>query len=351
MSQIGKLYKFYFGKIWQKNWLRIIIFTILIGIVWWFVIPWAGLQVLKNIRERGSEFSEKQREEKEKEENFSEVARELLQDQVGGVIDRKEIRNLLEDEEQWKEWTKKHQKIGTQIRLARWGLRMVDSSTYLGILSFPFNSNNAFFCSQTEGYNNMGEKGFWKLLLDISWWNLTGFLVLYWFIFEVFDKTFFSPRGDGEETTVLTMTPGVKRSDVIWGKILAFLTFYFLINIILFLIPFSIYYWWLASAPQLSWFALLTLITIIVGPLLFFGLIFVPHLFFGSLTGQKWIFSTLVVFFPFLWGGLKLLSSAAWPYTVEKTFFDPIWFTVISLVCGLFFFTLYYLRYQEEDLG
>ncbi|CAG8505546.1 5711_t:CDS:2 [Paraglomus brasilianum] len=29
-----------------------------------------------------------------------EVARELLQDQVGGVIDRKEIRNLLEDEEQ-----------------------------------------------------------------------------------------------------------------------------------------------------------------------------------------------------------------------------------------------------------
>jgi len=275
MSQVGKLYKFYFGKIWQKNWLRIIIFTILIGIVWWFVIPWVGLQVLKNIRERGSEFSERQREEKE--EGFSEVARELLKDQVG-PLDRKKVRELLENDEKWEKWTKKHQKFGTQIRLARWSLRMVDSSTYLGVLSFPFNSDNAFFSSQTEGYTE--GKAFWKLLFDISWWNLSGFVVLYWFIFEVFDKTFFSPRKDGEEAAVLTMTPGVKRSDIIWGKILAFLTFYFLINIILFLIPFGIYYWWLASSPQLSWFALLSLITIIVGPLLFFGLIFASYLLF-----------------------------------------------------------------------
>jgi len=44
---------------------------------------------------------------------------------------------------------------------------------------------------------------------------LAGIVVLYWFIFEVFDKTFFSPRRDGEEAAVLNMTPGVKRSDLV----------------------------------------------------------------------------------------------------------------------------------------
>jgi hypothetical protein len=195
-------------------------------------------------------------------------------------------------------------------------------------------------------------KAFWKLLFDISWWNLTGFVVLYWFIFEVFDKTFFSPREDGEETMVLTMTPGVKRSDLIWGKILAFLTFYFLINIVIFLIPYGIYYFWLSPTATISWFSLLALITIIVGPLLVFGLIFAPYLFFGSLLGgSKWIVSTLITFLPLIWAGIKIFSSWGWPYTVEKTFFDPVWFTVISLICGIFFLTLYYLRYQEEDLG
>jgi len=241
--------------------------------------------------------------------------------------------------------------LGWREKVKWWSLRTSDEGNFLFIPT-PYSANNAFFFSQTEGFNNMKEKGFWKMLFDISWWNLSGFVILYWFIFEVLDKTFFAPRQDGEEAAVLTMTPGVKRSDIIWGKILAFLTFYFLINIAIFLIPFGIYYFWLASVPQLSWFALLTLITIIVGPILFFGLILVPYLFLGSLfSGGKWIFSTLIAFFPLIWGGIKLISSAGWPYTVERTFFDPIWFTVISLVCGIFFLTLYYLRYQEEDLG
>jgi len=233
-------------------------------------------------------------------------------------------------------------------KVGLWGLRASDDG-YLLFIPTPYSANNAFFFQKTEGYTE--GKTFWKMLFDISWWNLCGFVVLYWFIFEVFDKTFFSPRREGEEATVLTMTPGVKRSDVVWGKILAFLTFYFLINIIIFLIPFSIYYFWLVSEVSFSWFALLALITIIVGPLLFLGLIFTPYLFFGSLTGQRWIFSTLISFFPLIWGGIKFISSASWPYTVERTFFDPIWFTVISLVCGIFFLTLYYLRYQEEDLS
>jgi hypothetical protein len=76
MSQTGKLYKFYFRKIWQKNWLRIIIFTLLIGIVWWFVIPWTGSKILvKTFGESGKNLNEEQRKKKEEEESFSELAR------------------------------------------------------------------------------------------------------------------------------------------------------------------------------------------------------------------------------------------------------------------------------------
>jgi hypothetical protein len=188
------------------------------------------------------------------------------------------------------------------------------------------------------------------MIFNISWWNLTGIIILYWFIFEVFDKTFFSIGRGGEDTTVLTMTPGVKRTDLIWGKILAFLTFYFLINIVIFLIPFSVYYFWLGN-PSYSWFVLLALITVVVGPFLFFCLAFLPYLFFGSLTGQKWIFSSLITFSPLIWGLTKAFSSASWPYKLEKFFFNPIWFIIISLVCGVLFLTFYYLRYQEEDLN
>lgn len=346
MSQVGKLYKFYFGKIWQKNWLRIIIFTILVGVVWWFVIPWAGQKALKGFI--SSKSTDEQRARIEEELRFKRFSSLFF-----GGEGRDQLR--AKNREELEDYEKKLEEGDEKVKNLPWGKMfeiqlkyLVDNGTF-GFLPTPYSSNNAFFFQQTDGYTE--GKAFWKMLFDISWWNLSGVIILYWFIFEVFDKTFFSPRRDGEEATVLTMTPGVKRSDLIWGKILAFLTFYFLINIVLFLIPFSIYYFWLAPDVSFPWLALLALITTIVGPLLFFGLIFAPYLFFGSLTEQKWIFSTLISFFPLIWFGTKAISSASWPYKVERTFFDPIWFSIISLVCGIFFLVLYYLRYQEEDLN
>ncbi|KLL05364.1 MAG: hypothetical protein MRERV_1c026 [Mycoplasmataceae bacterium RV_VA103A] len=356
MSKIGKLYRFYLGKIWQKNWGRILVFTILIGVVWWFVLPWAAMKAFKGAVEAADseEFQNLDPETRriwDRKHSFSDGNRlrfgawknDRIKKSNRETI-KKYVKKLEEGDEEVKNW-------GYAERLQFWSWRSADNGGS-ALFSTPWSADNAFFFSQTEGYNKMGEKSFWQMLFNISWWNLSGFVVLYWFIFEVLDKTFFSPRREGEEESVLIMTPGVKRSDIIWGKIFAFLTFYFLINIVLFLIPFGIYYWWLASKTSFPWFALLTLITTIVGPILFFGLIFAPYLFLGSWLGSsKWIFSTLISFFPLLWGGLKLLTSMAWPYKVESVFFAPIWFTIISLVCGIFFLTLYYLRYQEEDLN
>jgi len=59
--------------------------------------------VLKTIRGKGSEFSEteEQRKKREKEDSFSEVARELLEDRIGKEeLDRKKIRQILEEEKE-----------------------------------------------------------------------------------------------------------------------------------------------------------------------------------------------------------------------------------------------------------
>src|SRR2546421_10522022 len=84
MSQVGKLYKYYFGKIWQKNWLRIIIFTILIGVVWWFVIPFASYKVLKKLanKEQHRHENGEQQTKSEEEFNFSNTAKFLFGEKV-----------------------------------------------------------------------------------------------------------------------------------------------------------------------------------------------------------------------------------------------------------------------------
>jgi hypothetical protein len=57
--------------------LRIIIFTILIGIVWWFVIPWAGLKMLKTLGGKPQNLTEEQKKEQEKIESFSELVKTI----------------------------------------------------------------------------------------------------------------------------------------------------------------------------------------------------------------------------------------------------------------------------------
>ncbi|WP_322632204.1 hypothetical protein [endosymbiont DhMRE of Dentiscutata heterogama] len=368
MSQTGKLYRFYFGKIWQKNWLRILVFTILIGVVWWFVIPFIGSKGVAKFLSSNLDQTAEQRRNIEKNVSFSNTVKLLFGSKieikgigldVGLVEARLKLRDELQKDRKRKEEGQSEEEGNEGLSAAQKIIgQAIDSFNIFG-LSFPFTADNVFFFQHTDGsvlgyadQNYTKGKTFWKLLFDIAWWNLTGFVVLYWFTFEIFERTFFSPREDGEEATVLTMTPGVKRGDLIWGKILAFLTFYFLINIVFFLIPYGIYYFWLSPVKSWSSFSLLALISVIVLPLLFFFLVFVPYLFVSSWLGRsKWIFSTLIVFLPALWWALKMFSSWTWPYKVENVFFDPIWFTIISLVCGIFFLTLYYLRYQEEDLN
>ena len=215
----------------------------------------------------------------------------------------------------------------------------------------PWKANTAFFFCQTEGYKI--EKPFLKLLNDISWWNLTGAVALFWLFFNILDNVFFKPQKDGEEATVLTTTPGVKRSDIIGGKILAFLTFYFIANVLLFLLPFGFYYWWTGVNTSVGWFSLLALWTTIVGPILFFGLIFAPYLFLrAKAKWAGWIASALLAFFPIVWfWGKRIMPvSWTWHYSVENWFFNPVWFIPISLITGIVFLAFFCWHYETQDL-
>jgi len=65
---------------------------------------------------------------------------------------------------------------------------------------------------------------------------------LFWLIFDILDSLFFNAQKEGEEATILTITPGVQRSDLFFGKVLAFLSFFLLANVFFFLVPFGFYY-------------------------------------------------------------------------------------------------------------
>lgn len=317
-------------------------------------VVWFGLPLLlkKGFVDRTREFNNRRdpnnrENENSKDLSFREFNEVFL---VTYTTEREEIRVELEEKiTKLKTETNESKKKKLKERI-HW-LEVLDKFNFANVGNLHYRADNAFFFSQSPTY--WEGKKFWKLLNDISWWNLTGFIVLFFLVFNTIDSIFFHPLKDGEEVMVLTFTPGVKRSDIFFAKILAFLTFYSLANVVLFLLPFGFYYFWVGET-SLSAFALLTLWTTVIGPILFFGLILTPYLFIKStVSWLGWIISVLAAFFPQIWFFIKTpaLGTASWPYWLEAKFFDPLFLTIISVICGMIFLYLYYQKYQTEDLG
>lgn len=372
MAATGKLYKFYLGKIFRKNWLRITIVSLFVVGLVWFGLPYLFYKGSGKIHIQGDT------EKIEKDERLTDEEKKKLKERIKTESEKVTFRDFNQvlfgtDKTQflaynWKisrrllkediELLAKEKAAGAsekrleEIKGRITAREIFDSGLKTGNFNVLLtNADNCFFFNQTDDY--LKEENFWKLLNNISWWNLTGFIVLFWLVFNVLDSTFSKSKREGEETMVVSFTPGVKRSEIFAGKVLAFLTFYSLINIFLFLVPYGFYYFWIAKETSLGGFALLSLYTTIIGPALFFGLILAPYLFLNSFSGfLGGVISSLVVFFPSMWFAAKkwIFGFQTWPYKLENWFFNPIWFTIISLVCGIVFLYLYYWKYQEEDL-
>ena len=361
MEQIIKLYKFYFKRIFKKNWLRITIVSLLITLTFWFGIPYTIFKMGNISRQFSSNEDGKPFDYKE----FSRVLFGNGKKLVSGSemdkefkVNREELKSLIKQLEEAKKAGKDEEfleKVKSNKEERILGIterEAIDRGGAFGIDFLFMNADNVFFFCRTEGY----EKGeaFWKLLNDISWWNLNGAVISFWLIFKVLDSIFSQPQQDGEEVMVLSFTPGVKRSDILISKILSFLTFYSIINLLVFILPYGFYYFWVAKATSFTAFSLLTFYSTIIGPILYFGLILVPYLVINDWIKIGFsLFSFLIAFFPIVWSFGKnwFWKLSTWPYTVEEKFFSPAIFTITSLSIGIIFLSLYYLRYQEKDLG
>lgn len=364
MSLVRKLYKYYLRKIFRQSWLWIIL-TVFIVWVWWFGLPFLLYRTRKSLALK--EFQEESEQGPEDSEGKKQVEqwtfRSWLQVLFGKETETKVGNSIFKSskEEIWKLNRKglvekiqelkeeEDQEIKEELKEEISKATMVDRSLLLYSDS-PFKADVAFFFCQTEGYQS--GKPFLKLLNDISWWNLTGPFALTFLFLHVLDNIFFKPQKDGEESMILNLTPGIKRSDLFFNKILSFLTFYFIANLLLFLLPFGFYYWWMGINTNISWFILLTLWTIIIGPILFFVLIFAPYLFLkAKFSWLDWRISILFSFFPTAWFWTKVkIPNWTWLWSVENWFFDPAWFIPISLIVGIIFLALYLWHYQEQDL-
>ncbi|WP_147411695.1 hypothetical protein [endosymbiont GvMRE of Glomus versiforme] len=232
------------------------------------------------------------------------------------------------------------------IRLKMRQLEFLNEGGISGVNFLHYSNNNCFFFCKSGRYSKW--KDFLRLINGISWQNLTGLISLFWLVFNVVDNVFFDPQKNGEEADILILTSGVRRNDLFWAKILSFLTFYFIANFFLFVLPFGTYYLWM-NAFSFSWFFPLLLWTVIIGPILFFGLFLTPYIFFTSAFNRLgWMISGILSFSPFIWGSLKIFF--VWPFAIEKYFFDPFVFISFSLICGIIFLSAYYWWYEIQDL-
>ncbi|KLL02534.1 MAG: hypothetical protein MRERC_1c144 [Mycoplasmataceae bacterium RC_NB112A] len=367
MSPLRKLYKYYLGEIFRRNWLRITIVIFIVMVGWWFGWPYLLYRVkkrsiLKELRQE-SELDPNSNSQVESEvsqwtfRNWSKVLfGKEVEFKIGtGIFKRskeefwKLNQEALTERIQELKEAKKEKDEKRRVKLEKEISDIVKSSA---IFFFsPFRNDVVFFFCQTEGYRN--GKSFFKLLNDISWWNLMGMIALPWLFFSTLNHLFFKGQKSGEETTILTFTPDIKRSDILSAKVLSFSTFYFIMNIFIFLLPFGFYYWWAGVNTSFSWFICLALWTTVIGPILFFGLIFAPYLFLkAKVSWLGWVISTLLSLFPIAWFWIKTgASSQTWLWSLENWFFDPAWFIPISLITGIIFMALYcWHYYKRQDL-
>lgn len=178
-------------------------------------------------------------------------------------------------------------------------------------------------------------------------------MVSFFLTYNILDLLFIRPKRDGEEETILTFVPRVKRSDLFFSKILAFLTFFLLFNLFSFVLPCAFYYWWVGISPLWGHFAILAFWITIVGPILFFFFPLLPYLYLRDYVSTTLgiIFKYTLIFFSFIWEFIKWIPNCEiWANSLENWYFNPAIYTILALLSGGIFLTIYYQKYQKEDI-
>lgn len=151
---------------------------------------------------------------------------------------------------------------------------------------------------------------------------------------------------NGEDIKTLLFTPSIKRTDIIWAKLAAVLTYLSVIILVFFTLPLLLY------------LAIFLKVSLIYLPffLVFHGIIFtlsnlsllVPLLFFVNAKGS------LTAMILFLIGYLCLVNLIIyffWNFIVQYLFFMLIPYVLFSLLVGYLFFSLWKRDFLSKDLA
>ncbi|KLL02109.1 MAG: hypothetical protein MRERC_4c062 [Mycoplasmataceae bacterium RC_NB112A] len=333
---INKLYRHYLKKIFLKSWAFWA--TIALLIIVWFVLPFLIYYRFKNLTVSDLKLM-----------GYTEDAQRIEKEGFKGYAALVYSRKLEENYQNYSDQQAKKRQI-EMAKLTSEKLKIMREFNYRTIFYYKLID---FFAYNKQDKKYAEKNAFWKLIHELSLWDLTGLVASFFLTYNILDLLFIQPKKDGEEEIILILTPKIKRSDLFLSKIFAFLNFFSLFNLFSFVLPCAFYYWWVGLNPLWGHFAILTFWITIAGPIFFFFFSLLPYLYLRSYVSSTLgiFFKYILIFFSFIWEFIKWIPNfETWLSCFEKQYFNPIIYTTLSLICGIFFLILYYQKYQKEDL-
>jgi len=385
MAQVGKLYNYYLKKNVWWNW-RLWIAVVLCW-AWWVSVPLLTSWIVSNVahititddqgRSQRMELSEDDKKFIQEEYKF----KALLKNGYSGFYlpDEKGIKWWEERAKKTTDPTKKGfcrmvmktlEKLSEDWKKAQSGddKEIAWMARYSGSgISFPSVIGGMFNFPLTEfaaGRQEVFSMGFWKLIHFITLTNLGGIAVGWFFAYNLADNLFVKTKKSGEDATVLTLASPIKRSELFFGKSLAFITAFATFTFLGLILPYAAA---MLMGPGIPWgaFSVLLLYTTVIGSILFFLFPISIYLFASNFRGVGTLVYYLLMFFTIFWGTIKAILSAAsrfsegdknkglYPFMIKMEYWyhHPLVNIGLAVVIGGLLLSLCYYYFQEEDLG
>jgi len=218
----------------------------------------------------------------------------------------------------------------------------------------PYDYNLVEF-SSPRGWRELSTYQVWGLINNISIWNFAGFMIGGFFVYTLLDKLFFDTKKNGEDAMVVNFTPGVQRSQIFFGKVLAYITSLAVYVLLGSVLPYGVLIGISTGLTFFPWlnFLWLALYSTIIGSLCFTLIAGGFYLFFNTLGAFGRVLQWLMSYFPlitisFIFIKWKIFNQAL--AFVQYWYYHPIVYLGLAAVLGGLLFSLYLSYYKQEDL-
>lgn len=275
---------------------------------------------------------------------------------------REKIENVLEESRKFEksaflEWLVEGMDVTKESDAERWKRRY----SYWGFIQnlglpirTPYDFNLVEFASPL-GQKERSAYQRWGLINNISIWNFAGFMVGGFFVYTLIDKLFFNTKKDGEDMMVVSFTPGVQRSQIFFGKVLAYITTLAVFVLLGCVLPYGVLIGMSTGLAFFPWlnFLWLALYSTIIGSLCFTLIAGGFYLFFNTLGGVGRVLQWLMSYLPLIMAGAIFAGkyvNTALAY-IQYYYYHPVVHLGLAAGLGFLLFSLYLSYYKQEDLS